>query len=368
MYFEDNTIVNGSGTDCFGTNDTSGARTSYRFNTFADCSYSTHGTETNGRPRGFRHAEVHNNSITIPASNLPEWGNFRGGTGFVFNNNLSSANGSVHHVFSFNTYRSNDTWADHQGSYVFGRCGIETITSLTRSGSIVTATVTSNYAHPSGSYYVISGANQPEYNGTFTVHGVDAAHFTYTISGAPASPATGAITARSVFDGNADSTGYRCLDQAGAGQSILYSGDGPSGPAQVTPLATGQSASEPIYDWGNTFLASLDPIVNSGGGPAVQFERDVYTDNTSFTGTTGIGSGPRSSRPATCTKGVAWWATDQGTWKNGQPNSGVLDVCTAANTWTNAYYTPYTYPHPLIAGGSTGTTVNPPTNLAATVQ
>ena len=26
---------------------------------------------------------------------------------------------------------------------------------------------------------------------------------------------------------------------------------------------------------------------------------------------------------------------------------GVLDLCTATNTWTNAWYTPYQYPHPL---------------------
>ena len=55
-----------------------------------------------------------------------------------------------------------------------------------------------------------------------------------------------------------------------------------------------------------------------------------------FDGTVGIGVGPLSARPTTCTIGVAYWATD----------TNILYKATATNTWT-AYYTPYIYPHPL---------------------
>jgi PKD repeat protein len=55
-----------------------------------------------------------------------------------------------------------------------------------------------------------------------------------------------------------------------------------------------------------------------------------------FDGTNGVGVGTLAARPATCTKGVGYWATDE----------KKLYRCTAPNVWT-IYYTPYTYPHPL---------------------
>ena len=42
-----------------------------------------------------------------------------------------------------------------------------------------------------------------------------------------------------------------------------------------------------------------------------------------------------ADRPATCTTGVGYWATDTET----------LYTATSTNTW-GTYYTPYTYPHP----------------------
>ena len=70
-----------------------------------------------------------------------------------------------------------------------------------------------------------------------------------------------------------------------------------------------------------------------------------------FNGTTGMGFGTLANRPTTCTtssdaaatgKGVGYFATDQG-------SLGTLYTCSATNTWTT-YYTPYTYPHPLVGG------------------
>jgi hypothetical protein len=94
---------------------------------------------------------------------------------------------------------------------------------------------------------------------------------------------------------------------------------------------------------------------------------------TPFNGTVGTGFGTLANRPTTCTAGpggtydtsptgsygVGYFATDQKT----------LYVCTSTNTWT-AIYQPYTYPHPLTAGGTT-LSENPPTaptGLVATVQ
>jgi hypothetical protein len=76
--------------------------------------------------------------------------------------------------------------------------------------------------------------------------------------------------------------------------------------------------------------------------------RDYYSFTETFTGASGVGAGPRSARPATCTPGVGYWSTDQGgNWNRATaaPNDGTLDVCASANTWQEAAYTPYRYPH-----------------------
>lgn len=79
-----------------------------------------------------------------------------------------------------------------------------------------------------------------------------------------------------------------------------------------------------------------------------------------FNGTAGVGCGTLANRPATCTTGVGYWATDQScTDLTGMvgvnpstPITGTLYKCTSGNTWTT-YFRPYTYPHPLRTGIST---------------
>lgn len=68
------------------------------------------------------------------------------------------------------------------------------VASLTRSGTTVTATVTA-HGYSTGERIAIIGATQPEYNGRFTITVTGANTFTYTIVGAPTSPATGTIRA-----------------------------------------------------------------------------------------------------------------------------------------------------------------------------
>lgn len=71
-----------------------------------------------------------------------------------------------------------------------------TLTSITRSGSTATATYTS-HGFKAGQLVYIAGANETEYNGNKRVLTVpDANTFTFTVSGTPATPATGTITAK----------------------------------------------------------------------------------------------------------------------------------------------------------------------------
>ena len=182
------------------------------------------------------------------------------------------------------------------------------------------------------------------------------------------------------WDGNFNSSGYACLDQPGRGSGQLLNGQPfPNASNSVTgTIAWPHEALSPVYVWNNTYspqyytssslvgVDTVSPIVSDNTEYYQQF--GSLAESGSFNGTKGIGQGLLSARTSTCTAGtdpltsggapgVGYWATDANT----------LYVCNPANTWTT-YYTPYIYPHPLAVGGTTGTTVNPPTGLTVTVH
>lgn len=70
--------------------------------------------------------------------------------------------------------------------------------AITRSGSTASATVNHHdgldHGLETGDSVVISGAVEPEYNGTFTVTVTGLQTFDYTVAGTPTTPATGTIT------------------------------------------------------------------------------------------------------------------------------------------------------------------------------
>lgn len=70
---------------------------------------------------------------------------------------------------------------------------VAAVTSITRSGSTAHATTAAAHGLTTGDEITIVGAVQPEYNGTFEVTVIDADEFEYTVSGAPATPATGTL-------------------------------------------------------------------------------------------------------------------------------------------------------------------------------
>jgi len=183
----------------------------------------------------------------------------------------------------------------------------------------------------------------------------------------------------SVWDQNA-TTGYRCIDSVGVGAGDLLSGNFPNKINTVTGTQSWpHQAQEPIYEW----MDSWTLVPQSGGffwgneATAVIVQNsDYYLDCspsslsgcTSFDGTQGVGHGTLAARPTTCTKGVGYWATDQGNWNQSGNGfgQGELFLCTATDTWT-LYYTPLTYPHPLTAGQASGPPAAP-TGLTVTVH
>lgn len=80
-------------------------------------------------------------------------------------------------------------------------------TTITRSGATATATCTS-HGLVDGKKVLIKGADQQEYNGVFTVTVTGTNTFTYTVSGTPATPATGTIVSTGVvIDGTTNGSG-----------------------------------------------------------------------------------------------------------------------------------------------------------------
>jgi hypothetical protein len=201
----------------------------------------------------------------------------------------------------------------------------------------------------------------------------------------------------SSWDGNVNSNGsngWPCLSQPGRGQGDLLQGTAFPTICDSTLGCVSLSGGwpkqylEPVYSWEESFTgAGSGPTLLMAQSPNnnIQANRDYYmqagstaqTSSTSpFSGSSGTGWGTLTNRPSGCTAGpggsagasptgsygVAYFATDA--------NSGLgeLYVCTSTNTWT-AVYEPYTYPHPLVGGGSpTSGTPAPPTNLTASVQ
>lgn len=173
-------------------------------------------------------------------------------------------------------------------------------------------------------------------------------------------PDAGMCDGSSPWDGNTSGqNGWPCRDQIGRGKdSALFN---------TTTYAA--STSQPAYSWSNRNISawaaggnSNIPIAIGNGTEAwIQANRDYYDYNASFNGTLGVGCGTLASRPATCTTGVGYWATNQScTNLTGMvgvtpstPLSGTLYKCTATNTW-EPYYTPYAYPHPLRGESGSG--------------
>jgi hypothetical protein len=162
----------------------------------------------------------------------------------------------------------------------------------------------------------------------------------------------GMCNGSSAWDGNSDASGYPCRDQIGRGGDSLQWNHNPAG-AYAQPLI-------PAYAWLNRSAsnAEVPASVISWSSNHIKPNRDYYAAATSFNGTAGVGCGPPAARPATCTVGVGYWATDQSCSdlsgavgaRPTRPIEGTLYRCTAPNTWS-VHFRPYTYPHPQRQAG-----------------
>jgi len=143
-------------------------------------------------------------------------------------------------------------------------------------------------------------------------------------------------------------TQYSRWDYQRGGKLLMYNntGSGSMGNPSITVNDDVDSSAVPIqwpydsYFFNNLWNGSrVNATEGVDVGNHIEENREFWNQTNSFNGTAGIGVGLLANRPATCTTGVAYWATDTKT----------LYKATAPNTWTPCY-TPYAYPHPLRVG------------------
>jgi len=112
----------------------------------------------------------------------------------------------------------------------------QSITGITRSGSTATAVLGSEHQLATGIEVIISGATQPEYNGTFIVTVTDRDEFQYQVTGTPATPATGSpeydVDLASI-NVEAQDTGINTNLESGAQVSLVTPITGADEPALV---------------------------------------------------------------------------------------------------------------------------------------
>ena len=343
-----------------------------------------HGLDTDGRPHSGRTQEAYGN--TVQCNNTVNCGTltvgFRGGTGRVFGNKATVGLNASNSIISLTVYRTVYTALNG-----WGACGGSSPYDTNDGTVYYSGTMTSGSSGSTMYDTAKSFGNLTPTGAPYSVYDVTRGFWAEIKSNTPTSiNIAGSIPEQNNSFNVGDS--YQilratvCADQAGRGQGNYVSGlNSPS------PSSALNQALEPIYEWND----SVNKPTNFGNmgtdtGRTIA-NRDWFTDNSSgnpkaqtsptspFNGTNGVGFGTLANRPVcvspACTIGVGYFAIDQGNWNTSGNGFGQGVLYTWNGSAWAAKYTPYTYPHPLVSGDTTGTggnTPNPPTALTATIQ
>jgi hypothetical protein len=387
FYIEDS-VINGDITeiasrilDCFNH----GSRVVVRFNTLGYTSGpEAHQTGSSGDNRGCRSMEIYGNQFELLASQpgpAYDMADLSGGTRVAWGN-VADANTLTNGFILHNTRSDNTTYGQNSTGNTstarLGYCGTSFLSAtVNTTGTAVEAT-----SFPNSDGWV-GGTGQTTYTVTpgaliningvvYTVDSVTDFN-SLTLTATAGSQSGVAAYMVTYWDGGPTAaTGYPCLDMTGRGAGDLIAGalgispptlnNSTNGGATYTSAnAWPRQALEPVYLWNNTITPDGGSLYDNAVPSLIVANRDYYpqasgvqtTSSSPFDGTSGTGWGTLARRPATCTAGVGYFATDQGSWNNSSSNpygvnfagaSGLLYKCASTDTWA-LYYTPFPYPY-----------------------
>jgi hypothetical protein len=371
VFLEDNVINNNARVVTSGSLDAErGARYVFRHNTVKNTQPVAHGTESGGY-RGARAEEVYNNTFNYTTLKLG--GHLlRSGTLLIWGNTYT-ATSTANHIRRLTVYREdgsswkgggacgNNAWdlndTEGDGRNVPGHSP-HLYSSGTHTGAANSASLQvsgAGWTKDQWVGYSVTNLDQRNPQGFHvcsyvTSNTSDTMFFAYNGTGKQLK-----------FNSGDKFEIYRCLialDQPGRGKGDLLKwvvqGSGSYYNTATGGPAWPHQALEPVYCWINSVNGRLNSPVGTvfSPYPTVRENRDYYNYAAPVgdAQAIGVGSGTIANRPARCTPGVAYWATDQGEWDSTHNGpDGQLYVCTAPDTWS-FYYKPYTYPHPLVSG------------------
>jgi hypothetical protein len=373
LYFENNLFTNGAFTqDCDENDnfqDTGGCRIVVRYNTYTNNTVSDlayfHGTDSTGRPRGGRQAEIYNNTFQCAnGSQGCQAMDFRSGTGMVYGNSFSvTAGGFYTNLVGVDVYRgfasfgsSNYGWCSGQGGFDTNDGTVYasgTFTGVSVAGG--TLTVTDSTKSWTSGQWVSNGSPYSIVDTDISDSQTNFVNPAWEITASASNSVSASAYGSDYYNGPPTITvgdhyqilrASLCLDQPGRNLSAYIHGLSSPTDTNATPVASVNESLDPIYEWEDTIVSGS--VFHGAIGSSTQrliANRDFYNESISqtaqtsptspFDGTSGTGHGTLANRPTTCTPQVAYWATDTQT----------LYQCMAVNTWSS-YYTPYQYPYP----------------------
>ncbi len=207
---------------------------------------------------------------TATRENLERWAAYEGLT--PFSEESSSGGAVITGTVGTNVYSGKEYQTSVGNIYSVDvdtsiSAKVISITSLTRSGTTVTAITSEAHQLATNISAIIAGANETDYNGTFSLIVIDSVTFSYEIIGTPITPATGTITVScdcALVAMTSDDTG---IDQnLGSGAELTEvstdTGIDPIGYVDYAGFTGGQNeeTSENLYT--RTIQSRSNPVAN----------------------------------------------------------------------------------------------------------